>query len=71
MKETYIKPILTVVATGLVGALMAASGLSDTFHTTVDSSLEYKTGDVLTKYNKTTGLWDTTWNDDDEDDDED
>ena len=50
---------------------MAASGLSDTFHTTVDSSLEYKTGDVLTKYNKTTGLWDTTWNDDDEDDDED
>lgn len=50
-------------------AAVSGGGLSDTFSDKVDNSgNEYKTADVLTKYNKASGLWDTTWDSDEDDD---
>mgnify|MGYP006886764612 CR=1 FL=1 len=70
MKKTYIQPAIMLVKSDTESNILAMSGntLSDTFSDTVDTEKVYQTGDVLSKYNKTSGLWDTSWNTDDEDD---
>ena len=70
MKKTYIQPDIMLVKSDTESNVLAMSGntLSDTVSDTVDTEKVYQTGDVLSKYNKTSGLWDTSWNTDDEDD---
>lgn len=69
MRKTYIAPSIELVESAAENSLMAASGLRDTFKNTLDSNKEYVSGDVLSKYNKNSGLWDTTWYNEDEDED--
>lgn len=70
MKKTYIQPAIMLVKSDTESNILAGSGntLNDTFSDKVDTEKVYQTGDVLSKYNKTSGLWDTSWNTDDEDD---
>lgn len=68
MKKTYIQPAIMLVKTDIESNILAGSGVADTFKETADTEKTYTTGDVLSKYNKTSGLWDTSWNTDDEDD---
>lgn len=70
MKKTYIQPAIMLVKTDIESNILAGSGdtLSNTFNENVDTVNEYVTADVLSKYNKSSGLWDTSWNTDDEDD---
>ncbi len=68
MKKTYIQPAIMLVNSDTESNILAASGLADTFSDKVDTEKVYQTADVLSKYNKTSGLWDTSWNTDDEDD---
>lgn len=67
MKKSYIQPAITLVKTDTESNILAGSGLADTFNETPDSEKEYVTDNILSKYNKSSGLWDTTWNTDDED----